>query len=93
MDFDSFVKHYLSKDPPVPCDLKVGDKVTYTNEFGVQFQGMVVIGFARDNSFYGRFIHLTGPEHPGAYWFPVRRDELVKEGNSNSVKGRLSIDD
>lgn len=63
-DFDHY---HLRKEPPVPCDLKVGDKVTYINEYGVKFPGMIVIGFARDDSFYGRFIHLTGPDHPGAY--------------------------
>lgn len=81
-DFDRFCLHKLRKEPPVPCDLKVGDKVTYINENGAQFPGMIVIGFARDDSFYGRFIHLTSPDHSNAYWFPHRRDELVKE-NSN----------
>lgn len=76
------VKAYAAKlrqEPPAPCDLQVGDRVTFTNEYGVSFAGMRVIGFADDESFYGRFIHLTGPEHPGAYWFPHTRDELVKE--------------
>jgi hypothetical protein len=43
---------------------------------------MIVIGFARDDSFYGRFVHLTGPDYPGAYWFPHRRDELAKENKA-----------
>lgn len=76
------VKAYAAKlrhEAPVPCDLQVGDRVTFTNEYGVSFAGMRVIGFAEDGSFYGRFIHLTGPEHPGASWFPHTRDELVKE--------------
>ncbi|MCX8073884.1 MAG: hypothetical protein N3C12_15810 [Candidatus Binatia bacterium] len=69
----------LRKEPPVQCDLKVGDRVTYINEYGVSFPRMLVIGFAHDDSFYGRFVHLAGPDHPGAYWFPHRRDELTKE--------------
>ncbi|WP_368640448.1 hypothetical protein ABRZ04_04335 [Castellaniella ginsengisoli] len=76
------VKEYAAKlrqTPPVPCDLAVGDRVTFTNEFGVSFAGMRVIGFADDDSFYGKFIHLTGPVHPGAYWFPHGRTELTKE--------------
>lgn len=57
----------------------MGDRVTYTNEYGISFAAMKVIGFAEDDSFYGRFIHLTGPEHPGAFWFPHTREELAKE--------------
>jgi hypothetical protein len=80
----------LRKEPPVQCDLKVGDRVTYTNEYGVSFPRMLVIGFAHDDSFYGRFVHLAGPDHPGAYWFPHRRDELAKE-NSNDGHGATAL--
>lgn len=76
------VKQYateLRQTPPVPCDLSVGDRVTFTNEYGVSFPCMRIIGFADDDSFYGRFIHITGPEHPGAFWFPHKPDELRKE--------------
>lgn len=76
------VKAYTAKlrqEAPVPCDLHVGDRVTFTNEYGVSFAGMRVIGFAEDDSFCGRFVHLTGPEHPDAYWFPHKREELVKD--------------
>ncbi|SPU49864.1 hypothetical protein [Bordetella trematum] len=76
------VKAYAAKlrqEPPFPCDLQIGDRVTFTNEYGVSFAGMRVIGFAKDDSFYGRFIHLAGPEHPGAYWFPHSRQELTKD--------------
>jgi len=69
----------LRQTPPVPCNFSVGDRVTFTNEFGVSFSDMRVIGFADDDSFYGRFIHITGPEHPGAFWFPHRPDELTKQ--------------
>lgn len=74
-------RYGLCKEPPVSCNLKVGDKVTYTNEYGGKFPGLVVIGFARDDSFYGRFIHIAYPDDPdsGAWWFPHRRDELKKE--------------
>lgn len=66
-----FVKT-LSTTPPVECDLRVGDTVTYTNENGVSFEGQTIIGFAEDDSFYGRFIHLG----KDAYWFPVRLSEV-----------------
>lgn len=68
----------LRQTPPVPCDFKVGDCVTFTNEFGVSFPGMIIIGFADDDSLYGRFIHLAGPEYPGAFWFPHRPEELTR---------------
>ena len=69
----------LRQTPPVPCEFQVGDQVTYKNEFGVTFTGMRVIGFADDDSFYGRFIHITGPEHAGAYWFPHKPEDLRHE--------------
>lgn len=65
----------LLDKPPVPCEFKVGDIVTFTNEYGVSFEGRVIIGFAEDDSFYGRFIHLS----KDAYWFPVRPSELKLE--------------
>lgn len=74
------VRQYASKlrqTPPVPCEFSVGDTVTFTNDFGVSFDGMRIIGFADDDSFYGKFIHITGPEHPGAYWFPHAPRDLV----------------
>ncbi len=69
----------LRQTPPVPCDFKVGDRVTFTNQFGVSFPDMRIIGFADDDSFYGRFIHITGPDDPGAFWFPHAPGELKKE--------------
>ncbi len=69
----------LRQEPPSPCSFKVGDRVTFTNEFGVSFRAMRVIGFANDDSFYGRFIHIVGPDHPGAYWFPHAPSELTRE--------------
>ncbi|CAM4134799.1 hypothetical protein [Kerstersia similis] len=75
------VKEYakrLRQTPPVPCSLSVGDTVTFTNEAGLSFEGMKIIGFADDDSFHGRFIHFVGPVHPGAYWFPCRPDELSR---------------
>lgn len=71
----------LRQEPPIPCDLKVGDRVTFTNEYGISFHDMRVIGFAEDDSFYGRFIHITGPTYPGAYWFPHKPSELKEEAS------------
>lgn len=69
----------LRQTPPVKCDFKVGELVTFTNQFGVAFPDMRVIGFADDDLFYGRFIHLAGPKHPEAFWFPHAPDELTKQ--------------
>lgn len=73
-----FIK-LLSTTPPVLCEFKVGDSVTFTSEYGVSFPGRIVIGFAADTSFNGRFIHLNGNT---PYWFPVRPDQLNLEVTS-----------
>lgn len=54
---------------------KVGDKVTFTNEFGVSFNGLTIIGIEKDNSFYGRQIYTNSD----AYWFPHKPSELTHE--------------
>lgn len=61
----------LEGTPPVPSDLYVGQRVTFTNEFGVVFPGHTIVGFAATDSFYGRFVHLDldcywMPQHPGS---------------------------
>jgi len=70
----------LRTEPPVPCEFAIGDTVTYTNEYDVVFPGMKVIGFAADDSFYGRFIHLDSD----AYWFPVTPESLTLEQTRSS---------
>lgn len=78
-------KEDLLKLPPIECDLKVGDKVIYTNDNGVEFD-MIVIGFSEDPYFLARgmFIHLTPDnEHEGAWWFPHKRKELRKKDENS----------
>lgn len=72
--YQEFVQS-LKQTPPIPCDLKVGDKVTFTNEFGISFPNLTIIGFADDTSFYNRFIHLDTE----CYWFPTTLQSLTKE--------------
>lgn len=55
--------------------IRVGDTVTYTNDNGVTFPGLTVLGIDADASFYGRQIYLN----TDAYWFPHTLDELKKE--------------
>ena len=70
-----FIHEDLTDKPPVPCDFKVGDIVTFTNEFGVSFPNRKIIGFAQEVTISGRFIHLS----KDAYWFPVPMKSLKKE--------------
>jgi hypothetical protein len=65
----------LNDKPPVKCDYSVGDQVSFTNENGVTFNGLKVVGFAKDDSFYGRYIHLD----TSSYWFPHSPGELKME--------------
>ncbi len=75
----SVVERFLSdnemlSESPIECDLKVGDIVTFTNEYDVSFENCVIIGFAKPEHFlHGRFIHLN----TSAPWFPHKRDELT----------------
>ena len=78
--FDEFVAG-LETEPPVECEFKPGDVVKFTNEFGVEFEGFVVLGFAKDTEFYGRFIYAALPGERAyngcAYWFPKLPGELT----------------
>ncbi|HDY7901191.1 TPA: hypothetical protein RQK56_004052 [Vibrio vulnificus] len=71
--YDEFLKR-LKMEPPVECEFSVGDRVTFTNEYGVSFPGYKVVGFAEEE-FYGRFIHLD----KSSWWFPVKPSELTLE--------------
>lgn len=73
----------LEKTPPVECEFKVGDVVTFTNDYGVSFDGKEIIGFSnKEDMFNGRFIHWDGD----AYWFPARPDQLKKFDSSTELK-------
>lgn len=78
---DIWKKFGIEEFPPAGCttDLIVGEKVIYTNEYGISFE-MEVIGFAKNDSFYGRYIHLirAGTDGKGsAWWFPSHPDEVT----------------
>lgn len=73
----------LEKTAPVECEFKIGDVVTFTNDYEVSFYGKVIVGFSnKENMFNGRFIHFDGE----AYWFPVRPDQLKKFDSSTELK-------
>lgn len=77
----------LQPVPPVECGLKVGDTVTYTNEYGVKFAGLHIVGFGKTANgmeptknhptpgLLGRFVYID----TSCYWFPKRPDELTLE--------------
>lgn len=75
MSEEDYIKT-LKTEPPVECGFKVGDKVTFTNDNGCVFKNKIIIGFAADDSFYGRFIHL-GPGE--CFWFPAKPSSLKLE--------------
>lgn len=70
---DEFIKELL-QEAPIECCYKVGDEVIYTNEYGVSFTGLKVIGFSPIGEFYDKeqFIHLD----TSCYWFAKRPSEL-----------------
>ena len=58
---------------PKDCDLCVGDKVNFTNEYGLKFGPLTVIGFALPENQVGeQYIHIN----TDAPWFPVKREAL-----------------
>ena len=65
----------LKKVSPVDCGFKIGDKVTYTNSYGVSFKGHTVIGFAENDEFYGKFIYID----TDCYWSSVKPSSLKHE--------------
>jgi len=78
--FELWEKFGLQKFPPVQCEFKMGQKVIFTNEYGLEFE-MDVVGYSKDTEFYGRFIHTVthGTDGNGsAWWFPHRPEELRK---------------
>lgn len=77
--YAEFVKT-LQPEPPVPCDLRVGDQVTFTNPQGAVFTGHHVIGFAKDASFYGKFVHVD----LDCYWYPLDPSSLSADDRAGT---------
>ena len=72
------IKNELSNVSPVECNFKVGDVVTFTNEYGVKFEGLKVIGFEKEidpDWMPGRFVYLN----TSCYWFPESPESLTLE--------------
>ena len=54
--------------------LKVGDKVSFTNDYGVKFENRIIVGID-STDFHGRRFYLN----KDSFWFPVRRESLTLE--------------
>jgi len=64
---------------PILCEFKLGDKVIYTNDYGMTFEHEI-IGFDESRNpmpfseyFQDRFIYLD----KDSYWFPVKAENIV----------------
>lgn len=71
-----YIDRELSSTPPEGCDLRVGDTVTWVNDYGVKWTNKV-IGFNTEswyNRQYSKFVHLD----TDSYWFPHSHLELTK---------------
>ena len=67
--YEEFVST-LSTTPPPGYDLEVGDTFTFTNDYGVSFEGKEVIGFEPNPTGEpGEHLIYFG-DHTGAYWYP-----------------------
>ena len=73
----AFIKKHLSETPPEPCDFKVNDIVTFTNDYGVSFHERKVIGFSKKGEVRRDdcFVHLSGDT---PYWFGISPKNLTK---------------
>lgn len=68
------VPHDMQATSPIPCEFQAGDRVTFTNEYGAQFNGHTVRGFAK-TPHGDRFVYID----LDCWWFPVRPAELTRE--------------
>jgi hypothetical protein len=67
-------------EPPIPCELVVGDVVTYTNEYGAQFHNRLVTGFSPTIE-HGRFVYFD----TDAWWFTEDPLRLKKNAPTNQI--------
>ncbi len=76
-DFDNWViqkKVKVLNVCPYNSGLTIGQKVSFTNEYGVSFLSRVVLGFAQKNDeLNGRYIYINNV----SYWFPVPFNSLT----------------
>jgi hypothetical protein len=61
--------------PCLPCDLKPGDRVTYTNDQGVVFKGHEVKGFTKTDWLHGSIVYID----TDCWWMPKNPKNLTRE--------------
>lgn len=81
MDYESTRDRFLKltdamlSESPHPCRFKVGDKVKFTNDHGLEFGPYSVVGFAKpENELKDQFIYIDY----ACAWYPVKPEELSK---------------
>lgn len=69
-----FVQRLSDIIPNPKIDLKPGDRVVFTNDFGVSFTDLTVIAIGKHNDLwkYGHCIYLDKE----SYWFPVKPESV-----------------
>lgn len=69
------VRQDLAATPPVPCDFKLGDRVIFTNDYGVKFE-RTVRAFSKElrPCNWGKFIYIF--EDNSSWWSPVGPESL-----------------
>lgn len=74
---NAFVERLSEISPNAKIDFKIGDKVSYTNNFGVVFHNLTItaIGCKHELWTYGNCIYLDKE----SYWYPVKPESLKLE--------------
>jgi hypothetical protein len=74
---NAFVERLSEISPNAEIDFKIGDKVSYTNDFGVVFHNLTItaIGCKHELWTYGNCIYLDKE----SYWYPVKPESLKLE--------------
>lgn len=66
--------------PPVSCQIKPGDRVIFTNDYGVTFTDLLVTGFSPDIDGRGRFVYIDA----SCWWFPFHPGNLQLQQRNKS---------
>lgn len=53
---------------------KAGDIVTFTNDYGVKFENLMIFGFRQHEDLPEHCVYI----HKDSYWFPVRLNQINK---------------
>lgn len=72
---NEFIKN-LSEVAPENCDLKIGDWVSWTNDYGVEWEHQI-LGFQYGDE-YGDKYHKHVILDKESYWFPHSHGEFTK---------------